>query len=143
MAKTLICIHFFRTLLAIAILLFILISILKLFGFPYMPSPDYSALVFVLLDLILVVGLIAAATQHLKTLIVFGWLIGLTFLLIFFGNTVSSQHQSDLWGKYSMFINFNNLKKNLIISLLYYKIFYLFCENFKIKNIFYLNIYLV
>lgn len=100
MAKTLVCIHFSRTVLAIMILLFILVSVLKLFGFPYMPSPDYSPVVFVLLDLVLVVGLIAAATQHLKTLIVFGWLIALTFLLIFFGNTVSSQYQSDLWGKY-------------------------------------------
>ncbi|CAG2108341.1 unnamed protein product [Medioppia subpectinata] len=86
-----------RTLLALSIVLFILISILKLVGFPYMPSPDYSPVVFVLLDLILVVGLISAATQHLKTLILFGWLMALTVLLIFFGNTVSSQYQSDLW----------------------------------------------
>lgn len=100
MAKTLLCIHFSRTVLALMILLFILVSILKLSGFPYMPSPDYSPVVFILLDLVLVVGLISAATQHLKTLIVFGWLMALTFLLIFFGNTVSSQYQSDLWGKY-------------------------------------------
>ncbi|XP_054166885.1 uncharacterized protein LOC128964325 [Oppia nitens] len=98
MAKTLICIHFTRTLLAVVILLFNLVSILKLFNFPYTPSPDYSLVVLVLINMILVLGLISAATQHLKTLILFGWIMALTVLLIFFGNTVSSQYQSDLWG---------------------------------------------
>ena len=55
-------------------------------------------IVAILLDLVLLIGLIASLIQHLKMLIFFGWLDALTFLLIFFGNTVSTQYQSDLYG---------------------------------------------
>ncbi|OTF70591.1 hypothetical protein BLA29_002452 [Euroglyphus maynei] len=69
---------------------------MQIFHITIIGWPSYHPTVAILLDLVLVIGLIASLMQHLKMLIFFSWLSALTFLLIFFGNTVSSQYQSDL-----------------------------------------------
>lgn len=102
MSKTLICIQLSRTLIILLTSIFIVLSITQMLHFAIIPWPIYHSIVVILLDLVLVIGLIASLIQHLQTLIFFSWLIALTFLLTFFGNTVSSQYQSDLIGEYQM-----------------------------------------
>src|SRR5699024_11162943 len=100
MSTTLVCIQLSRTLILLLSSTFILLSVCRMLHIAIIPWPTYHSTVFILLDLVLLLGLIASLFQHLKTLIFFGWLIALTFLLIFFGNTVSRQYQSDLLGKF-------------------------------------------
>lgn len=101
MSRTLLCIQLTRTLIILLTSGFIVLSVFQLLHLALIPWPHYPQLVALLLDLVLLIGFIASLTQHLKTLIFFSWLVALTFLLIFFGNTVSTQYQSDLLGMFA------------------------------------------
>ena len=100
MSKTLFCIQMSRIMIILLTLIFMILSQMQIFHITIIPWPSYHPTVAILLDLVLIIGLIASLIQHLKMLIFFSWLSALTFLLIFFGNTVSSQYQSDLIGKF-------------------------------------------
>lgn len=102
MSKTMVCIQLSRGLIILLTSSFIALSSIQLLiqQAQLIPWPRYPNIVSLLLDLVLLIGLIASLTQHLKTLIFFSWLVALTFLLIFFGNAVSSHYQSDLLGTY-------------------------------------------
>lgn len=102
MSKTMVCIQLSRGLIILLTSSFIILSTVQLIiqQTQLIPWPRYPSIVAILLDLVLFIGLIASLTQHLKTLIFFSWLVALTFLLIFFGNAVSSHYQSDLIGTY-------------------------------------------
>lgn len=95
-----VCLQLTRTLIILLTASFIVLSLMQLLDVALVSWPTYPRVVGILLDLVLFIGLIAALVQHLKMLIFFSWLVALTFLLIFFGNTVSSQYQSDLPGTY-------------------------------------------
>lgn len=96
------CIQLSRGLIILLTSSFIILSTAQLIiqQTQLIPWPRYPSIVAILLDLVLLIGLIASLTQHLKTLIFFSWLVALTFLLIFFGNAVSSHYKSDLLGTY-------------------------------------------
>ncbi|XP_075678773.1 uncharacterized protein LOC113797280 isoform X2 [Dermatophagoides pteronyssinus] len=96
MCKTLLMIQLSRIWIILLTLIFIILTQMQIFHLNLIPWPNYHSLVAIILDLVLLIGLIASIIQHLKMLIFFSWLLALTFLLIFFGNTVSSQYQSDL-----------------------------------------------
>lgn len=99
-ARPLLCIRFYRSMIMLMTVTFIVLSVLRSMRLDHIiPWPQYPSFVFVILDMILLVGLGASITQNLTSLIVFGWLVATTFLLIFFGNTVSNQFQSDPYGK--------------------------------------------
>ncbi len=102
MSKTMVCIQLSRGLIILLTSSFIILSTAQLIiqQTQLIPWPRYPSIVAILLDLVLLIGLIASLTQHLKTLIFFSWLVALTFLLIFFGNAVSSHYKSDLLGTY-------------------------------------------
>ncbi|XP_075588827.1 uncharacterized protein LOC124495445 isoform X1 [Dermatophagoides farinae] len=104
MSKTLFCIQMSRIMIILLTLIFMILSQMQIFHITIIPWPSYHPTVAILLDLVLVIGLIASLIQHLKMLIFFSWLSALTFLLIFFGNTVSSQYQSDLIGMYYLLV---------------------------------------
>lgn len=114
MSKTVFCIQLSRTLIVLLTLIFITLSQMKIFNISIIPWPNYHQTVAIILDLVLVIGLISSLTQHLKLLIFFSWLSALTFLLIFFGNTVSSQYQSDLIGKIFVQFSFHGPFINII-----------------------------
>ena len=95
-----VCIQLSRALILLLTSSFILLSLMQFLDVALVPWPKYPQIVSLVLDIVLLIGLIAGLIQHLKTLIFFSWLIALTFLLIFFGNTVSSSYQSDLLGEW-------------------------------------------
>ncbi|KAH9426529.1 hypothetical protein DERP_013711 [Dermatophagoides pteronyssinus] len=104
MCKTLLMIQLSRIWIILLTLIFIILTQMQIFHLNLIPWPNYHSLVAIILDLVLLIGLIASIIQHLKMLIFFSWLLALTFLLIFFGNTVSSQYQSDLIGMYYLLV---------------------------------------
>lgn len=104
MSKALVCIQLSRTLILLLAVCFIILSALQMLHVVLIPWPTYPMIVAVILDIVLMIGLIASLIQHLKTLIMFSWLMALTFLLIFFGNTVSTQYQSDLLGMFYLLL---------------------------------------